>query len=130
MSPRQSHARIQGQITGKAREVGPIEAHERNVLAVSKRIVNLALKVRTLQRQLKEARAEMKAKRRELRAILQRDPNATEDTPALGLGGKADAVDASLALVEARPVAPASPKEPPGAEDFAMIDSLGREPVK
>lgn len=95
---RQSHARIQAQITGKGREVGAIEAHERNVMAVSRRIVTLEQKARALAKQLADVKAELKAKRRELRAVLQRDATiTTEDAPALALAGKADAVDAAAA---------------------------------
>lgn len=97
MSLRQSHPRIQAQITGKAKPVGAIEAHERNVLAITRRIHTLALKERTLAKQLADVRAERKAKRRELRAVLQRDSSIAEDSPALALAGKADAVDAATA---------------------------------
>lgn len=73
MPPRRKHARIQAQITGKGREVGPIEAHHKTVMAVSRAVVKLENKTATLARQLADTRRELRGKRRELRAILQRD---------------------------------------------------------
>lgn len=97
MPPRRAHARIQAQITGKGREVGAIEAYERTVVAVSRAVVRLEMKTATLARQLADTRRELKGKRRELRAILQRDSTITEDSPALAIAGRADAIDAAQA---------------------------------
>lgn len=99
---RQSHPRIQAQITGKAKVIGAIEAHERNVLAITRAVVTLEAKARVLTRQLAETRTALKAKRRELRAVLQRDSSITPETAddRLPIAGKADAIDATLARIE------------------------------
>lgn len=95
---RQSAARIQGVITGKTRAVGPIEAHERTVLAVTRRIHTLERERREIQQRGKRIAVELRHKRRELRALLQRDSSITEEQTEIS--GKADAVDASEARRE------------------------------
>lgn len=90
---KQSHVRIQGHITkGKGVSMGAIEAHEKNVMAISRRIVTLERSVTDLNKRLKAAKQELKAKRRELRAVLQRDSSITDEQ--LDRAGKADAIDA------------------------------------
>lgn len=98
MAKRQSHPRIQGQLTHGAgvwarNAIGPVEAHERNVLAITRRIHVLERKSRDLKVQLAGVRDELRAKRRELRAVLQRDSRVTEDQ--LETAGQADAIDAA-----------------------------------
>jgi hypothetical protein len=100
--PRQSHARIQSTITGQAGKLGAIEAHERNVIAITRRMHTLNAKIRTLSKQLADARTELRAKRRELRAVLQRDSSITEDSEILEPAGKADAADAASHRAETR----------------------------
>lgn len=82
--------------TGKATSAGPIETFERNILAITRRIVVLEQKARALKKQLAETRANLKRTRRELRIIYQRDSSiGIEDSPMLDAAGKADAVDAA-----------------------------------
>ena len=94
------HARIQAQITGQAREVGPAEAHERNVLAITRRIHTKQRKLREALAAVKRLRQELRHDKRELRGVLQRSPVVTEEQ--LETAGKADGVDRSVALAEAR----------------------------
>lgn len=113
--PRQSHPRIQATITGKGKTVGPVESHERNVLAISRRVVALEKAVKTLKRELIEAQLELRFKRRELRAVLQRDSTMGLDTNGvcshcaipgcegdcrISKAGQADAIDAAEARRE------------------------------
>jgi hypothetical protein len=102
--PRQSEGRIHAQITGKGREVAPTEAHERNVMAISRRAFTLEQKARALARRLADVKAELEAKRRELRAVLQLDATIPEDSPAVArtLPGDADATTAAREHAEQR----------------------------
>jgi hypothetical protein len=95
--------RLTAQITGKAREVGPEEAHARAVLAITRRIHTREARRRRLQAELKKLAGDLRADRLELRAVLQRDSSITVDDPRLDLAGKADAIDAVQARVERRP---------------------------
>ena len=91
---KQAHSRIQAVMHNRAgRTIGAIEAHERNVLAITRRIHALTTERAKLRRRDKVIGIELRAKRRELRTILQRDSYATaEQHEAAGL---ADAIDAS-----------------------------------
>lgn len=91
---RQSHGRIQRVITGQANRPGPIESHERNVLAITRRIHTLERRRTTLKQQIAAVNTELKTKRRELRAVLQRDSSIeTDENPKLAVAGRADAID-------------------------------------
>lgn len=102
--PRQSHARIQIALTGRgAKLAASAEAHEKNVLAITRRIHTLDGKIKALSKQLADAKAERKHKRRELRAVLQRDATmGIDDEDRLTTAGKADAVDGAVAHAERR----------------------------
>jgi len=85
--------RLQAAITGKAgkqRELGPEASHERNVLAITRRIHTKAARLRRLTEEAKQLRAELRADRRELRLVLE-------------AGGKCDAVDAVINRQERGP---------------------------
>lgn len=97
--PRPS-ARLNAQVTGKAREVGPAEAHERNVLAVTRRIHTKQRRLREALATVKRLRQELRHDRRELRAVLQHKADVTDEQ--LEVAGKADGVDRAVALAEAR----------------------------
>jgi hypothetical protein len=94
------NARLTAQITGKAREVGPEEAHARAVLAITRRIHTREARRRRLQAELKKLAGDLRADRLELRAVLQRDASITIDSPALELAGPATAIDAVQARYE------------------------------
>jgi hypothetical protein len=113
--PRQIHPRIQAQITGKARETA-IETHEKNVLAITRAIHRLHTRRKHLQAELKRIGADLRLRRRELRAVLQRDSSIThEDDRRLQLAGKADAIDATDAAREQpQPTPVEAPREPHG----------------
>lgn len=91
-------ARLTAVVTGKAKTIGPIEAHERNVLAITRRIHRLLADRSMYRRKLKEVGDELREKRRELRAVLQRESSIADDT--LDLAGRADAIDATNARLE------------------------------
>lgn len=93
MTPRQSHGRIQRTITGQRAPRGPVETHERNVLAITRRIHTLERKRRDLRAALDEVATELRFKRRELRAALQRDASIVADDARLAVAGAADAID-------------------------------------
>lgn len=93
-------ARLSAVVSGRGREAGPLEAHERNVLAITKRIHGKEQRVRALLAQVKRLRQELRFDRREFRAVLQRDPAPSLDR--LELAGRADAVDAVEAAQERR----------------------------
>ena len=102
MKPRQSHSRIQAVMTGKQGRIGPQEAHERNVLAIGRAIYRMERQRLTLRRQLASIQQELRAKRRELRQVLQRNSSMSieEESPALAAAGAADAIDAAEAKRE------------------------------
>lgn len=91
-------ARLTAAITGRGRKVGPIEAHEKTVLAAAARVTTLQRRLRELMAEQKRARTALKAARREFRVLLQRSPDATLEQ--LELAGKADAADRAVALSE------------------------------
>lgn len=92
---RNSHARLQAVITGRAGKLGPIESHERNVLAITRAIHKLTRRLATLRREAAATRLELRARRREFRAVLQRDSSITMEVDSrLELAGRADAIDA------------------------------------
>jgi hypothetical protein len=96
--------RLQAAITGKAgkqRELGPEASHERNVLAITRRIHTKAARLRRLTEEAKQLRAELRADRRELRLVLQRSSSFTFEQ--LEAGGKCDAVDAVINRQERGP---------------------------
>lgn len=93
-------ARLQAQLTGKAstrtRDVGPEEAHYRNVRAINKRIDKRDGRIKQILRELKGLRMANRADRRELRAVLQRDSRVTEsDVDVIRFAGRPDAIDIS-----------------------------------
>ena len=90
---RQSARRIQALMTGNQGKMGPAEAHERNVLAITRRIHTLTMKRAKLRQQADACTKELRASRRELRAVLQRDSSITEEDNRLHLAGRADAID-------------------------------------
>lgn len=94
--------RLTAQITERFRtsDIGPEEAHVRNVTAITRRIHNGVNKIKSLNKELKQLKAQLKADRRELRAVLQRDSKITE--AQMELSGKADAVDAIQAYREGK----------------------------
>jgi hypothetical protein len=48
---RNSHARLQAVMTGRAGKLGPIESHARNVLAITRAIHKLTRRLATLRRE-------------------------------------------------------------------------------
>ena len=89
--------RLQAVLTGKAstsKDVGPEAAHERNVLAITRRIHSKTARLRRLTAEAKQLRAELRADRRELRLVLQRDASITTEDRRLELAGGSDAIDA------------------------------------
>ena len=79
-----------------AKEIGPKESHARNVLAITKRIHAKEAMRRQLNASIKKLSKELRAERRELRLVLQRDSTVFEaDSRLLDIAGKADAIDAS-----------------------------------
>jgi chromosome segregation ATPase len=94
-------ARLTAALTGCAREVGPIEAHERTVLAVAAKIERGRRRLRELTREVERLRKQLRHDRREFRALLQRNSSVTEEQ--LELAGRADGVDRAVALADARP---------------------------
>lgn len=86
-------ARLQAAITGRAKAIGPTEAHERNVLAITKRIHTKSARLRALTKELKALRSELRFDRRELRAVLQRDASIGVDGDAYAAAGSPDAID-------------------------------------
>lgn len=95
-------ARLEAVVKGidRTRDVGPEEAHARNVMAITGRIHKRQARLRAITREAARLRKELKADRRELRAVLQRDSSVTEER--LALAGKADAADRAVALAEQR----------------------------
>lgn len=93
-------ARLQAAITGRAREVGPIEAHERTVMAVAAKITRRKRRIRELLAALKAERRTLKHEKREFRALLQRSSTVTEEQ--LAVAGHADGADRAIALAEHR----------------------------
>lgn len=97
-------ARLTAAITGKGREVGAEKAHELNVLALGRKIAGKERRLRELARERKRLQQELRADRRELRAVLQRKSDVTLEQ--LELAGKADGADRAIALSEALQPAP------------------------
>lgn len=91
-------ARLTAVITGRAREVGPIEAHERTVLAAARKVEQLARRKRELTAELKRTATSLRLAKREFRLLLQRHPDATLEQ--LELAGKADGADRAIALAD------------------------------
>jgi hypothetical protein len=89
-------SRLTAVITGRAREVGPIEAHERTVLAAARKVEQLARRRRELTAELKRTATALRVAKREFRLLLQRHPDATLEQ--LEAAGRADAADRSIAL--------------------------------
>lgn len=95
-------------LTGRAaKAIKPIDAHERNVLAITRRIHTAQGRLRSLAAEAKRLRQQLRADRRELRSVLQRDSSidVATDRPAaarLALAGHADAIDAVNAQQERR----------------------------
>ena len=94
-------SRISAAITGRGREVGPIEAHERTVMAVAAKIERKRRQLRDLTSRIKSLRRELRHDRREFRLLLQNKPDVTLEQ--LELGGQADGTDRAIALAENRP---------------------------
>jgi hypothetical protein len=94
--------RLEAVVQGKSREreIGPEEAHARNVMAITGRIHKKQARLRAITREAARLRKELRADKRELRAVLQRDPHATVEQ--LELAGKADAADRAIAIAESR----------------------------
>jgi hypothetical protein len=92
---RMARSRLQAQLTGgkESRDIGLEEAHARTVLAITRKIHKGEARARVLSKELKTIRVELRRDRRELRIILQRDPNATR--VSLEAAGPPDAIDAS-----------------------------------
>lgn len=65
--------RLTAALTGRAKEVGPEEAHRRNVLAITRRIHAKTRKRASLRREIQRLTRELREDRRELRIVLQRD---------------------------------------------------------
>lgn len=95
-----THARIQAVMHNRApgRTIGTEEAHARNVEAIGRKIARLLAEQTRLRKRGKEVSTELRATRRELRAVLQRDSRMTEDQALLA--GQPDAIDASEAARE------------------------------
>jgi hypothetical protein len=91
-------ARLGAALTGKGREVGAEQAHERNVIAITRRLVAIDRRLRAIAREQKALRAERRLKKRELRLVLQRNPDATLEQ--LALAGQADGADRAVAIAE------------------------------
>lgn len=85
-------ARLTAALTGKAKTVGPEEAHARNVLAITARIHKREARIREIGRELKRLRAQNRQDRRELRAVLQRNTDMGLDRATTG---EPDAIDIS-----------------------------------
>jgi hypothetical protein len=101
--PRQSHPRIQATITGRAGpKARPVNDHERNVMAVTRAIHTLTAERKRLKARLRDVAGLLRFKRRELRALLQRDATVTPENAddRLAEAGKADAIDAAAAKLE------------------------------
>lgn len=96
------HARLSAVVTGRGKVVGAIEAHERNVLAITRSIHRLAGERNQLQKRLREITDELRFKRRELRAVLQRDSSITEESAVLDVAGRSDAIDAHAHRLEGK----------------------------
>jgi predicted RNase H-like nuclease (RuvC/YqgF family) len=90
--------RLTAVLTGRGRETSPIEAHERNVLAITRAIHSMERRRRALRESIAALNTELRGKRRELRAVLQRDSRVTENR--LELAGPSDAIDAAAARLE------------------------------
>jgi hypothetical protein len=92
--------RLTAAITGKAREVGPEEAHARTLLALGRVITQMEKRMREATATAKRLKKELRGKRREFRVLAQR--NSSISLEQLEVGGKADGVDRAVALSEQR----------------------------
>jgi hypothetical protein len=97
-SPR---GRLSAAVTGRGREVGAEEAHVRNVLALTKRIHGLLNKRTRMRRELAELGRELRAKRTELRIVLQRvsDPLVLDSDKVRRIDTTETALEAPLGTV-------------------------------
>ena len=114
-----ARTRLTAIITGKAREVGPAAAHEKTVLAITRRIHKKEQQLREASATVKRLRKELRADRRELRVILQRSSEFT--TEQLEVAGNADAVDAVNARLEQPAPAPRELTEAEATEQIAAV---------
>lgn len=86
----------QAVVTGKegSKPLGPEEAHVKNVTAITRYIFTLERQLRANRQEHKTLTVNLRAARRELRAVLQRDTRMTLDAQA-ELAGVPDAIDAA-----------------------------------
>jgi hypothetical protein len=120
-------SRLTAALTGRGREVGPVEAHERNVLLLAAQITRRQTRMRELARELKRLRSEQRRQRRELRQVLQRVPEAPSEA-VQEAAGHADAADAAIASAERRPLDAAPFADmPESPKRDAMLDRWRRQ---